>query len=51
MTEGGRPSMFEKVRDLEEKNNTQDKKINNHEERIEALEKVDTKHEERITQL
>lgn len=51
MSEGGRPSMYEKVRDLEEKNNTQDKKINNHEERIEALEKVDEKHEERLKNL
>jgi len=44
MTEGARPSMYETVRN-------HDEKINNHEERIEALEKVDTKHEERIVNL
>ena len=44
MTEGSRPSMFETVKD-------HDEKINNHEERIGALEKVDEKHEERITKL
>ncbi|MEK4085593.1 hypothetical protein [Psychrobacillus sp. FSL K6-1415] len=44
MTEGSRPSMFETVRD-------HDEKINNHEERIGALEKVDQKHEERINNL
>ncbi|MEK5148751.1 hypothetical protein MKX53_17360 [Psychrobacillus sp. FSL K6-4615] len=51
MTEGARPSMYEKVRDLEEQNNNQDKKIDNHEERIIALEKVDEKHEERLKNL
>lgn len=51
MTEGGRPSMFEKVRDLEEQNNTQDKKINNHEDRIGALEKVDEDYGKRIFKL
>lgn len=44
MTEGSRPSMFETVKD-------HDEKINNHEERIGALEKVDQKHEERLKEL